>query len=201
MKITQDFKSFNSIKNVNILSNIDIDNINESIDFGAITPIKPYQLPIGIFNELNARLGDEYTAHFFYVAAANWCKDKNYKKASTFFDGEAAAELTHAQGLHNYITSWNQIPVISPFSFNKEFKDLVDIVNQAYVMEYELLKKYSDNQQMAISMHPASFNFIQGYVDTQRDEVSEYSDLLNALELININNPLDILYFENKYFK
>lgn len=197
MKITQDFNSFKSARPTDRSIN---ESINESIDFGAVTPIKPYQLPIEISTELNARLGDEYTAHFFYVAAANWCRDKNYKKAAAFFEGEAAAELTHAQGLHNYITSWNQIPTIAPFSFNKQFEDLVDIVNQAYIMEHELLRKYSGNQQMALSVHPASFNFIQGYVDTQNGEVAEYCDLLNALELININSPLDILFFEDKYF-
>ena len=67
-------------------------------------------------------------------------------------------------------------------------------------MEHELLRKYSANQQMALSVHPASFNFIQGYVDTQNSEVAEYCDFLNALELININSPLDILFFEDKYF-
>lgn len=190
MKLAQDFNSFSGVAKT----------VNESINFGAVAPIKPVQLPAEIVTELNARLGDEYTAHFFYVAAANWCKDKNYNKAALFFEGEAAAELTHAQGLHNFITSWNQLPVIAPFPFNKTFTDLIDVINQAYTMEYGLLEKYSANQQMALGVHPASFNFIQGYVNTQNGEVTEYADLLNALELININNPLDVLLFEKNYF-
>jgi ferritin len=49
-------------------------------------------------------------------------------------------------------------------------------------------------------LHPATFNFIQKYVDIQNDEVSEYSDFLNALVLIDTNNKLDVLYFEQTYF-
>ena len=190
MKLAKDFISFSGTANA----------VTESINFGAVAPIKPYQLPAEIASELNLRLGDEYTAHFYYVAAANWCKDKNYNKAAAFFDGEAAAELTHAQGIHDYVTSWNMLPTIAPFQTNRTFSDLIDVINGAYTMEYELLQKYSANQQMALGVHPASFNFLQTYVDYQNGEVKEYADLLNALELININNPLDVLLFEKNYF-
>jgi hypothetical protein len=37
-------------------------------------------------------------------------------------------------------------------------------------------------------------------VDIQNDEVSEYSDLLNALQLVNPDNKFELLYFENTYF-
>jgi ferritin len=49
-------------------------------------------------------------------------------------------------------------------------------------------------------VHPATYNFIQKYVDIQNGEVAEYADLLNALELIDTNSKLDILFFEKNYF-
>jgi ferritin len=78
--------------------------------------------------------------------------------------------------------------------------DLIDIINKAYTIEYELLEKYSDSLNQVLQSHPATFNFLQKYVDIQNGEVEEYSDFLNALELININNKFEILYFENTYF-
>ena len=60
--------------------------------------------------------------------------------------------------------------------------------------------KYSKDQQSLLGVHPATFNFIQKYVDIQNDSVAEYSDLLNALQLVNIENKLDVLIFEDKYF-
>jgi ferritin len=60
--------------------------------------------------------------------------------------------------------------------------------------------KYSGNQKEFDSTDPATFNFIQKYVDIQNGEVAEYSDFLNALQLVDVNNRLDVLYFENTYF-
>jgi ferritin len=68
-------------------------------------------------------------------------------------------------------------------------------------MEYGLMAKYSDLQKEFLNEHPATFNFIQKYVDIQNGAVAEYSDLLNALNLVDINNRLDVLYFENNYFE
>ena len=63
------------------------------------------------------------------------------------------------------------------------------------------LEKYSKDQKMLDAFHPATFNFIQKYVDIQNDSVGEYSDLLNAIQLINTDNKLDVLFFEDEYFE
>ena len=55
--------------------------------------LKPKTLPENIISALNDRLGDEYTAHYFYRGAANWCQGVAYTKAAAFFAKEAAAEL------------------------------------------------------------------------------------------------------------
>lgn len=164
------------------------------------SPIKPKTLPKEIENLLNERLGDEYTAYYFYRNAANWCKGVNFKKAAAFFDGEANAELEHAQGIQDYLTQWNIIPTIPTVETCYSFSSLIDIINKAYHIEYALLEKYSSSQKTLLEIHSATFNFMQKYVDIQNGEVAEYSDLLNAAELINCNNKLDILYFEQTYF-
>ena len=161
---------------------------------------KPKTLDSGVEEILNERLGDEYTAYYFYRNAANWCKNVNYKKATEFFNSEAEGELGHAQGIQDYLTQWNLIPSIPSAPSNQSFTSLIDIINKAYNLEYGLFMKYSKDQQSLLGVHPATFNFIQKYVDIQNDSVAEYSDLLNALQLVNIENKLDVLIFEDKYF-
>jgi ferritin len=166
-------------------------------------PIKPKTLDdvsSKLTQTLNKRIGDEYTAYFFYRNAANWCKGMNYNKAGEFFEAEAANELEHSRGLQDYLTQWNIFPTIPQAPTTMNFTSLIDVVNKAYEMEYGLLEKYSSDQKVFFDVHPATFNFIQKYVDFQNQEVAEYSDLLNALELIDINNKLDVLFFEKKYF-
>jgi len=162
--------------------------------------VKPKTLSSDVESILNERLGDEYAAYYFYRNAANWCKNANYKKAAVFFNSETEGELEHAQGIQDYLTQWNLMPAIPQVPTSQKFANLVDIINKAYELEYNLLMKYSDNQKELDLTDPATFNFIQKYVDIQNGEVAEYSDFLNALQLVDVNNRLDVLYFENTYF-
>lgn len=174
--------------------------INEAVDLTGVKPIMPNVLPAEIQSILNERLGDEYTAYFFYRNAANWCKNANYAKAAAFFEAELVGELEHSKGIQDYLTQWNLIPQIPQTPTFVDFTSLVDVINKAYTLEYNLLQKYSNDVKNVLSIHPGTFNFLQGYVDIQLGEVAEYSDYLNALTLINTDSKFEILYFENEYF-
>lgn len=162
--------------------------------------VNPVLLQQNIVTIINERIGDEYTAHYFYRNAANWCREVNYKKAAAFFESEANSELEHSKGLQDYLTQWNIIPTIPSTQTNFQFNSLLDIINAAYQMEYSLFEKYSKNQQVLFSEHSATFNFFQKYVDIQNEAVSEYADLLNGLMLVNYEDKFQVLYFEQTYF-
>jgi ferritin len=163
--------------------------------------LAPNRLSEGIQMILNDRIIDEYVAHYFYRNAANWCQNVNFKEAASYFIQESNTELEHAKKIQEYLTQWNCAPILMPVKSDLEFNSLIDIINQAYLMEYNLLETYSSNQKDLLSMHIPTFNFIQEYVNIQNEAVGEYSDLLNALELINVENKLDVLIFEKTYFK
>lgn len=177
---------------------------NENPDVKAVTEIESSsilkKLSDDIAEILDARIGDEYTAHYFYRNAANWCKNANYNKAASYFESEASSELEHAQGLQDYLIQWNLLPAIPQAPTRMDFTGLVDIIEKAYNLEYGLFEKYSGDQKSFFNEHPATFNFIQKYVDIQNSSVAEYSDLLNAIQLINPENKLDVLFFEKNYF-
>lgn len=163
--------------------------------------ISPVGLPMETVQILEHRIGGEYNAHYAYRSAANWCKNVNYKKAAEFFDKGADEELDHAKDLQNYLTQWNCMPKIPKTNTNFEFSSLTQIISEIYGIEYGLLGDYS---QSAFSVFKsgdlATFSFFQKYIDIQNKSVAEFSDLLNALELINIENKLDLLVFEERYF-
>lgn len=177
----------------------------EALEIGAVeimssTITEPKKLPKEIVEEIEKRIAGEYNAHYTYRNAANWFRNANYKKAAAFFEAEASYELDHAKMLQDYLTQWNIIPKIHPVNSLKEFSSMVEIIDEAYDVEYNLLLNYSSMQSELNKFHPATFNFIQKFVDIQNESVAEYSDLLNALCLIDINNKLDLLYFEQTYF-
>lgn len=161
---------------------------------------KPNTLRSEVIKLINQRIGDEYHAHYFYRNAANYCHNLSYKKAAAFFDHEAEDELEHAKGLQKYLTDWDVTPTIPATQTVYTFNNLVDIIVQAYDMEYGLLQSYSENLKVIYNLDIPTFVFLQKYVEQNTKSTAEYADFLNALHLIDPTNNFEILYFENQYF-
>lgn len=149
---------------------------------------------------LTERLVDEYTAHFFYRNATNFCKGVGYNRAAAFFEKEAANELTHAEKLQKYLVDWNITPALPAVKPNITFSGLIDIVNKAYLLEYNLWEKYNADSAKIFQNDLSTFDFLQDFREGQTQSVAEYSDLLNAAQLIDPTNLLDILHYEEMYF-
>jgi len=150
---------------------------------------------------LNERLVDEYTAHFFYRIATNWCKGVGYNNAAAFFEKEAASELEHAEKLQNYMVDWNVNPTMPAVRPSINFSGLIDIINKAYALEYNLFEKYNSDSHKLFEVDITTFDFLKKFRKLQLEAVTEYSDLLNAAQLIDPTNLLDIIHYEEIYFK
>ena len=160
----------------------------------------PKTLTEDIVGALNDALTEEYTAHYFYRGAANWCQGVAYVKAAAFFEAEANAELEHALKLQKYLVDWNCTPKLPSVRFSGEFKSLIDLVNKAYAIEYSLGTKYMNWASQIFPKHLMTFNFLQEFVDIQNESIAEMSDKLNAVQLIDVSNKLDLLHYEERYF-
>ena len=161
---------------------------------------KLYTLSDKVVKILTDRIKDEYTAHYYYRAAANWCQDMNYAKAAEFFKAEAADELTHAITLEEYMVDFNVQPEIPQAPTKHSFKNLIDIVNGAYEMELGLMKAYNGNSTDLFSEDITTFDVLGKFRKIQRNAVTEYNDLINASNLIDKTDKFQILYFEQTYF-
>ena len=78
--------------------------------------ITPQQLLPEVVGLLTDRIGDEYKAHYFYKNAANWCREKAYFKAATFFEAEAANEgmTVENEKMKSEIIEMSKAPVAEP---------------------------------------------------------------------------------------
>jgi ferritin len=89
------------------------------------------------------------------------------------------------------------MPTVKP---NITFTDLIDIVNKAYALEYGLFESYNEDSKALFTSDITTFDFMTTYRTRQTESVIEYSDLLNAAELVDINNKFEVLYYEQTYF-
>lgn len=187
----------NEIKKRTILSEQSNSSKNE---LSNIESVKLYKLSPATIKILNERLKDEYYAHYLYRAAANWCHDQNYKKASAFFDNDANTELVHAGIIQKYMTDFNILPEIQKTETNHKFDNLIDIIQIAYEFELKLMKSYNENSHSVFQNDLTTFDFLQQFRDIQRESVVEFNDLINASNLVNKKDKFQVLYFENTYF-
>jgi ferritin len=159
-----------------------------------------YSLSDKVVKILTDRIKDEYTAHYYYRAAANWCQDMNYTKAAEFFKAEAADELTHAEELEEYMVDFNIQPEIPQAPTKHSFKNLIDIINGAYEMELGLMQEYNKNSNDLFTEDITTFDVLGKFRKVQRKAVIEYNDLINASNLVDKTDKFQILYFEQTYF-
>lgn len=190
-------KMFQQIKNMS--SNDEI--ISEADNtLTKINKVTLYKLDTKTIKILTDRIKDEYTAHYYYRAASNWCQDMNYKKAAEFFTNEAADELTHAQTLQEYMVDFNVQPEIPQAPTKHDFSNLIDIVHGAYKMELGLMNEYNKNSQSLFNDDITTFDVLTKFRKFQKNAVVEYNDLINASNLIDKNDKFQVLYFEQTYF-
>lgn len=201
MTIKTLLKNMNSkeMSNVKTFNDVKIkETVNEATEIQKV--LTPRTLDTKVSALLMERLGDEYLAHYFYRAAADWCQNAAYFKAAAFFQKESENELAHAKILRDYLDGWNVMPQIPEREHVHNFSNLVDIINKAYTIELNLFDMYMANSREIFTMDIATFDFLQELREGQTESVAEYSDLLNALLLINPSNKFEVLYFENQYF-
>lgn len=190
-------KMFQNIKNMT--SNDEI--ISEADNtLNKISKVTLYKLDTKTIKILTDRIKDEYTAHYYYRAASNWCQDMNYKKAAEFFTNEAADELTHAQTLQEYMVDFNVQPEIPQAPTKHDFSNLIDIVHGAYKMELGLMNEYNKNSQSLFNDDITTFDVLTKFRKFQKNAVVEYNDLINASNLIDKTDKFQVLYFEQTYF-
>ena len=195
---------FKEIKRRGLLEQEEEDDTDDSTDNTEDTDEgddKLYKLSSKTIKILTDRIKDEYTAHYFYRAATNWCRDKNYKKAAEFFSNEADDELTHAKKIQEYMTDFNIIPQIPQAPIDHKFDGLIEIVHGAYKMELGLMKSYNKDSQELFSEDITTFDFLTEFREIQKGAVVEYNDLINGSELVDTKDKFQVLYFEQTYFQ
>ena len=163
---------------------------------------KPSTLDKKVVSKLLERLKDEYDAMYFYTAVANWCQGKGYEAAAGFFKKEAESEHEHARKVEKYLTDWNvffELPSIE--QPDKEYKSLVDVIEQAYDIEYALYEAYEETSKEMFSIDLCVFDFLTPLRLGQNESVIEYSDMLNELETIGADSSFAIYYWQQEKFK
>lgn len=164
--------------------------------------MEPKKLSDEVVRLLIPRIQTEYNVSYFYRSASNWCNDKGFMKAAKFFEDESNDEITHAKILIDYIVSWNvlfQLPKIEVPDW--EFDSILDILQQAYNIEYQLYEDYEDTSGKVLKMGEfCTFDVLQKLRSIQNESVIAFSDKLNLLQGCDGADKFQMLLLEDKLF-
>lgn len=164
--------------------------------------MQPKKLSLDVVKLLLERLKDEYTAFYTYRAASNYLKNKGLNLASAYFAKESEDELTHAKKLEDFIVDWNvdvELPMIEKPQC--EFKNLMEILETAYGLEYDLYNAYIETSAKIFDMGELQvYDFLNFFRDVQNTSVIEYSDMFNILEGVNTDSKFELLQLEETLF-
>lgn len=163
--------------------------------------MKPHSLDKGVVDLLAPRHLDEMDAFYFYRAASNWCQGVGHFKAAAFFAAESQDELEHAGKIEKYLVDWNiTVPLPSVPKPQVEFSGLLEILEEAYKIEYDLYEAYEETSKKLFNMDLCTFDFLQQFRLIQTKSVAEYSDKLNLLEDVDGKDKFKLLLLEEKLF-
>ena len=146
-----------------------------------------------VISILNDRLGDEFAAERFYIAAYNWCKLNGFDKAAEYYKGEASTERSHQHLIMSHLTGWNSNPVLPTVDASPTFSSIGDILERAYKMEYDLYLAYEKSMTKIDDKDYACKVFLMPFLEIQNASVIEVADMIKKTEGITDIGQLRLL--------
>jgi len=148
---------------------------------------------------LNEQIGLEGYASFLYLSMASWCDKNGLAGCSQFMHRQSAEERQHMLRIYNYLSEVDGFALTPAIKQPPhEFKSIRDMFEMVYKHEQKvtasinelLAKGYKDNDH-------STLNFLQWYVQEQREEEALMRDILDRIRLIG-EGPQSLYYIDNE---
>lgn len=135
---------------------------------------------------LNKQIAMEATASFRYLAMASWCEQQTLHGCAKFYFNQAEEERQHMMKVFNYINNVGG-KAVSPGvkQPNGNFNSIKEVVETSLTGEKEVTTSVHNLAELATQEKDyATYNFMQFYVDEQREEETLFQDILDKISLI-----------------
>ncbi len=139
-------------------------------------------------NELNKQMKHEARASFLYLSMASWCEQKRLKGAADFYYAHAEEERLHMMKIFKYINEMGGHAVSPEIKeLQKDFKNIIDVVQLSLESEKQVTTAVHKLTELAREEKDyGTYNFLQFYVDEQREEEVLFNDVLDRIQLIGL---------------
>ena len=147
---------------------------------------------------LNEQMGKEAYASFLYLAMAAWLDNEGLEGSAQFMYRQSDEERDHMMRIFNYLVEMDRVAVVPKVDQPpKTYESVQKIFHEAYSHEQEVTRCINDLVDLAIKENDhATHNFLQWYVEEQREEETLMRSIIDKINLIG-DGPQS-LYFIDK---
>ena len=147
---------------------------------------------------LNAQLEKEGYASFLYLSMASWLDHKGLNGAAQFMYRQSNEERDHMMRIFDYLLEMDQKAVVPSISQPpSDFDSVQKLFANAYEHEQSVTASINTLVDLSIKENDhATNNFLQWYVEEQREEEALMRQIMDTISLIG-DGPQS-LYFIDK---
>jgi ferritin len=139
-------------------------------------------------NSLNEQVKLESKASALYLSMASWCEKKKLNGAAAFYYAQSDEERQHMLKVFKYINEMGgHAKVASVDQVDLDFENIRQVVQRS--LESEKMVTSSVHQLCELAREVKDYgtlNFLQFYVDEQREEEVLFGNILDRIELIGL---------------
>lgn len=148
---------------------------------------------------LNDQVGMEAEASFLYLSMSSWCDYKGMTGCAQFFQRQAEEEHMHMMKLVQYLQEMDARAIIPGINQpSKDFEDPKSLFEQVLQHEKKVTSAINDLVEFASkSKDHSTYNFLQWYVEEQREEENLMRTILDKINLIG-DSPQKLYYIDKE---
>ncbi|HMQ59564.1 MAG TPA: ferritin [Flavilitoribacter sp.] len=152
-----------------------------------------------IESALNEQMAMEGYASFLYLSMAAWCDREAMQGCAAFMRRQSEEERQHMLRIFNYILELDGHPLTPAIAEPPHFYDSVQAMfNNVYEHEQKVTRSIHQLVELASEEKDlATFQFLQWYVDEQREEETLMRTILDRIKLIG-DGPQCLYYIDKE---
>ncbi|GIV33530.1 MAG: ferritin [Chitinophagales bacterium] len=137
---------------------------------------------------LNAQIKLEAEASFNYLAMASWCEEKSLTGAAEFFYAQSDDEREHMLKIFRYINDLEGHAIAPAVDQPElEYESILDVCRKALAGEQKVTRAIHRLAELANAEKDyATYNFLQFFVDEQRESETVFIHLIDKIKLIGL---------------
>lgn len=150
-------------------------------------------------NKLNNQIGMEAYASFLYLSMSAWCDYKGLMGCARFLKRQSTEEHMHMMKLLEYLQDVDGRPTIPSITQPpKDFEDIESLFKEVLSHEQKVTSAINDLVEFSTQEKDHStYNFLQWYVEEQREEENLMRTILDKINLIG-DSPQKLYYIDNE---